>query len=138
MSAWTPAQIAALAFGVWWAMDGALAFAMGNPSPTAPGTQGQVDLLGTSIAVNGWHGFLHLITGLGGLAVCARATASRVYAIFLGAAYLLLAASGFVAGGPALGVVYVDALGSVVHAVEGAIVLAAGVVSAPSRTVRQV
>ena len=40
----------------------------------------KVSLFGIPIAVNGWHGVFHLLTGLGGIAVCVRPGASRTYA----------------------------------------------------------
>lgn len=131
LRAWTPAQLAALAFGYWWTLNGIAVLTVGGTSLSALGAHGKVTLLGLSIAVNGWHGLFHLSTGLTGLAVCAWPKVSRIYALAAGGLYLVVALSGAVSGNSALAVIYVDTLGSVVHAVEGLAVLAAGVVSSP-------
>jgi TRAP-type mannitol/chloroaromatic compound transport system permease large subunit len=65
--------------------------------------------------------------------VCARPAASRLYALVVGAFYLVVATWGLVAGDSALQVIYVDTLGSMIHAVEGAAVVTAGIVSLPSK-----
>ncbi|HEX3173179.1 MAG TPA: DUF4383 domain-containing protein [Solirubrobacterales bacterium] len=126
---WTPAQIAVAVFGLWWALDGIGALASGGTSGSSLEAHGQVSLLGISIAVNGWHGVFHLATGLGGLAVCVRPEASRLYAMAVGLLYLVAACWGLLFSGPVLGFIVADALGSIVHAVEGAVVLCAGLLS---------
>jgi hypothetical protein len=78
---WTPAQIAALAFGLWWIGNGAAVFLAAEPNVATPDAEGTVNALGVSIAVNGWHGLLHLSTGLAGVAACWWPRSSRVYVV---------------------------------------------------------
>lgn len=126
---WTPAQIAAALFGLVWALDGVSALASGDVSASALGAHQQVDLFGISIAVNGWHGIFHLITGLGGLAVCVRPAPSRIYAVALGPLYLVAAFWGLLLSSRVFGLIEVDVFGSLVHMVEGTVVLCAGLLS---------
>lgn len=130
---WTPAQVTVAALGIAWTVDGVLAF-LGDPSTADLGRRFEVGLLGTSIAVDGWHALFHLVTGAVALAACAQPRAARAYAIVVGAVYLLAALSGLVTGGSALAILYVDALGSAVHMLEGGLALAAGVVSLRPRS----
>lgn len=124
---WTPAQIAAALFGLVWALDGISSLASGSVSSL--GAHEEVRLIGISIAVNGWHGVFHLITGLTGLVVCLRPAAARVFAITVGPIYLAAAVWGLVLGSRAFGLIDVDVFGSLVHAVEGTLVLSAGLCS---------
>lgn len=126
---WTPAQIAALVFGAWWTLNGILALTASDSSLSALGEQGKVDAFGIPIAVNGWHAAFHLGTGLIGLAVCLNAWASRVYAFIAAGVYLVAASSGFITTDTALAAIYVDTLGSVIHAMEGLTMLAAAATS---------
>jgi hypothetical protein len=130
---WTPAQIAALVIGAWWTSNGIAIFTIGDTNFATGEVHGSTELLGASVPNNGWHGILHLVPGLLGLAVCTRAEASRVYALAIGALYLIAAGTGFIAGGNSLGVISTDALGNTVHTVEGVIVLLAGIVSPRTR-----
>jgi hypothetical protein len=131
---WTPAQVAAAFFGLFWALDGISALSSGSVSISSLGAHEQVSLFGVSIAVNGWHGVFHLLTGLGGIAVCFRPGASRIYAITVGPLYLVAAFWGLLLSGPAFGLIDVDVFGSLVHAVEGAVMLSAGLLSASVAT----
>lgn len=128
LRAWTPAQIAALAFGVWWIGNGIAVFAS-EPSGATLATDGAVHVLGLSIAVNGWHGLFHLSTGLAGVVVCRSPRGSRVYTLAMAALYLSAALCSLVTGATVLGVIHVDELGSADHAVEGMTVAAAWLAS---------
>lgn len=136
LGSWTPAQLAALSFGAWWTLNGVLVFTSGDSSTSALATHGEVEVMGISIAVNGWHGLFHLSTGLAGLLACANARSARVYAVLIGGVYLGVAATGFITGDAGLRVIYVDTLGSIIHTTEGLTVLAAGLVSARSARAR--
>jgi uncharacterized protein DUF4383 len=116
-----------LSFGVWWTLNGIAVFVFGDPSPATLDGHGEVSVFGISIAANGWHGLFHLFTGLVGLAVCLRPAISRGYALIVGATYLTVAAWGLVGGSTVAAILYVDTAGSVVHAVEATIILAAGI-----------
>jgi hypothetical protein len=121
----TPAQIAALVFGVWWIGNGLTVFLATESSFAALAENGTVHVLGISIAVNGWHGLLHLSTGIAGIAVCRHPGGARRYALLVGLLYLAAALCGFFIGDTVFGVIRVDEFGSADHAVEGALFLAA-------------
>ena len=121
--AWTPAQVVSLAFGIWWVGNGIAVFLAAGPGVVTLGATGTVEVFGISIAVNGWHGLLHLVTGLAGVAACSSARASRLYSLLVGTTYLVAAACGLFLGPTVFGLVRVDDLGSVEHAIEGVILL---------------
>jgi hypothetical protein len=125
---WTPAQIAALVFGVWWIGNGVAVF-LAEPSGASLGTDTSVHAGGLSIAVNGWHGIFHLCTGLAGVAACRWPGASRNYAFAMAAVYLGAALCSIFTGATVFGIIHVDELGSADHAVEGLVMLAAWVAS---------
>lgn len=120
----TPAQIAALVFGVWWIGNGLTVFLATQATFAALTQNGTVQVLGISIAVDGWHGLLHLSTGIAGVAVCWRPSAARAYALIVGLLYLTAALWGLFIGDSVFGVIRVDELGSADHAVEGILLLA--------------
>ena len=126
----TPAQLAALTLGAFWVLNGVAVFAYGEPAPWALGGSGEVPALGTSISANGWHGLLHLATGLAGLAAYRSPASARAYAASIGGLYLALAlwALAFNATTVA-GVIYVDRLGSAEHLLEAILLLTAAAVS---------
>jgi|GEM_PF-2223319 len=125
LRAFTPAQIAALVFGVWWIGNGLTVFLATESSFAALAGNGTVHVLGISIVVNGWHGLLHLSTGIAGIAVCRHPGGSRRYALIVGLLYLAAAVCGLFIGDTVFGVIRVDELGSADHAVEGVLLLAA-------------
>ena len=124
----TAAQLVALYIGLWWTSNGILTFVTGDTNFAVGNVHGSADLLGLNIAVNGWHGLFHLLTGLAGIAVFARPEAARMYLFAVAGLYLVVAGWGL-AGGDALGVMSVDVFGSLVHAGEGVIALTAAVLS---------
>jgi Domain of unknown function (DUF4383) len=124
----TPAQVLALVFGLWWIFNGVAGFISDGNLATG-NVHGAGHLLGLTIAVNGWHSLFHLLSGILGLAVASRAEPARLYALGIGALYLVVASWGLVAGDTALGVVAVDTLGSLVHGAEGLIALTAGLMT---------
>jgi uncharacterized protein DUF4383 len=129
---WTPAQVAALAFGLWWVGNGLAVFIASDPGITALADDGTVEAGGLAIAVNGWHGLFHLATGLAGIAVCRSPQASLAYALVAGALYLAAALWSLTRGAAVFGLIQVDALGSADHAVEGVVLLAAWLASRES------
>lgn len=131
LGAWTPAQIAALVFGAWWMGNGITVFLATQSTFSELGADGTVNALGVSIAVNGWHGLYHLTTGLAGLALCWRPSGARAYALIVGLLYLVAALFGLFVGETVFGVIRVDEFGSLDHAVEGVLLLAAWFVSPP-------
>lgn len=123
---WTPAQIAALAFGIWWIGNAVAVFLVVDPKVAALETNGTVDAFGVSIAVNGWHGLLHLSTGLAGLGVCWWPRSSRLYALFIGALYLVAAFCGLFLDSTVFGLIWVNEFGSIEHAIEGVVLVTVG------------
>ncbi|MFP5389581.1 MAG: DUF4383 domain-containing protein [Thermoleophilia bacterium] len=120
---WTSAQIAALGFGVWWIGNGIAVFVASPASLATLSTSGQVRFLDTAIAVNGWHGLFHLLTGAVGIATCWSPRASNAYALSMGCIYTAAALLSLVTGGIVFGLIRVDELGSIDHALEGALLL---------------
>ena len=120
---WTPAQVAALAFGIWWIGNGIAVFLVAEPSVGTLDANGEVSALGVPVAVNGWHGLLHLATGLAGVAACWWPGSARAYTLVVGTLYLVAAFCGLFIGGAVFGLVQVDELGSVEHAVEGVVLV---------------
>src|SRR5437867_2577259 len=124
----TAAQLVSLYIGLWWTSNGIAVAITGDTNFATGHVHGSAGLLGLHIAVNGWHGLFHLLTGLIGIAVFANARAARSYLFAVAALYLVVAGWG-VAGGDALWVMSVDTPGSLVHGVEGLIALTAALLS---------
>jgi hypothetical protein len=83
--------------------------------------------------VNGWHNVVHIATGvLGLLAFSAGAYASRLYALGIGAVYVVVALWGFVIGDgeSILSIIPINTEDSILHLVIGIGGLAAGAASA--------
>jgi len=125
LGAWTPAQIAALVFGIWWVGNGLTVFLATQSTLATLGADGTVNAFGVSIAVNGWHGLYHLATGLAGIALCWRPSGARGYALIVGLLYLVAALFGLFGGETVFSLIRVDEFGSLDHAVEGVLLLAA-------------
>jgi hypothetical protein len=128
LRAWTPAQIAALVFGIWWIGNGVAVF-LAEPSGTALDAGSAVRTLGLSIAVNGWHGLFHLATGLAGVATCWWPRRARAFALIVGTIYLVAACWSLFDSATVFGLIRVDELGSADHAVEGFLLLVAWLAS---------
>ncbi len=125
----TPAQVAALVFGVWWIGNGLTVFLATQSTFAALTEDGTVHVLGVSIAVNGWHGLFHLGTGIAGIVLCWRPSGARGFALIVGLLYLTAALSGLLIGDTVFGVIRVDELGSLDHALEAVTLLAAWLAS---------
>lgn len=120
---WAPTQLAALILGIWWIGNGVAVFLAAEPSIATLDTNGAVSVFGLSIAVNGWHGLFHLLSGVAGIAVCRSPAASRAYALLIGSLYLAAAAYSLFSGSTVFGLIHVDELGSLDHALEGVLLL---------------
>jgi Domain of unknown function (DUF4383) len=86
------------------------------------GSPGEVDPVFGILDINGWHNLVHIGTGLLGLlAYTAGATASRQYALGLGAVYVVVAIWGFAIGDgeSILGFIPVNTEDNVLHALLG-------------------
>ena len=109
--------------------NGIAVFLTIQPDPAALGADGAVDAFGVSIAVNGWHGVFHLVTGLAGVTFCRRPDWARVYVLIVGLLYLAAALCGLFIGETVFGLIRVDEFGSIDHAIEGALFMAAWLTS---------
>jgi hypothetical protein len=92
----SPAQVYALVIGLTLVAAGILGFFYNASFSTGDGTERDA-VLGI-LDVNGWHNVVHIATGAVGLAVAASYGGARVYALGLGAVYLLVTLLGFIAG----------------------------------------
>jgi hypothetical protein len=92
----SPAQVFALVIGATLVVAGIVGFFYNASFGTGDGTERDA-VLGV-LDVNGWHNVVHILTGALGLLVAASYGGARVYAIGLGAVYLLVALLGFLAG----------------------------------------
>jgi hypothetical protein len=117
----SPARLYATLIGAALVVAGILGFFYSS-SFGSPGTVD--DVLGV-LAVNGWHNVVHVLTGALGLLVAGYA--ARWYALWLGLAYVAIAAWGFVLGGGAsiLGFFPVDTADNLLHLALGLLGLAA-------------
>src|SRR3954454_10497947 len=92
----SPAQVYALLFGVVLVGAGIIGFFYDGSFETGDGASREA-VLGI-LDVNGWHNIVHIVPALAGLAVAASYGSARLYAIGLGAVYILVAIAGFIAG----------------------------------------
>jgi len=92
----SPAQLYALAIGLFLVVAGIAGFFYTASFSTGDGTERDA-VLGI-LDVNGWHNLVHIASGAIGLAVAASYGGSRTYALGLGAVYLLITLLGFIAG----------------------------------------
>jgi len=92
----SPAQVYALVIGATLAVAGIVGFFYNASFGSGNGTSRDA-VLGI-LDVNGWHNVVHIASGAIGLLVARSYGGSRVYAIGLGAVYLVVALLGFIAG----------------------------------------
>ncbi len=120
----SPARLYALVVGATLVAAGIIGF-LYNAS-FATGSAVERDAVLGLLDVNGWHNVVHLATGALGL-VLAR-SAARVYALGLGAVYVLVFVLGLVVGdgGELLGLIPINTPDNVLHLLLGVTGLAAG------------
>ena len=92
----SPAQVYALVIGATLVAAGIAGFFYNASFGTGDGTERDA-VLGI-LDVNGWHNVVHVLTGALGLAVAGAYDGSRLYALGLGAVYLVVTVLGFAAG----------------------------------------
>jgi hypothetical protein len=112
----TPAQLYALVFGATLVVAGVIGFFYSSSF----GSPGEVDGVLGILDVNGWHNVVHIATGALGLLSLGYSSA-RLYAVGLGAVYVVVAIWGFAVGdgGEILGFIPVNTEDNVLHAVIG-------------------
>lgn len=96
----SPAQVYALVFGVTLVAAGVLGFFYEASFDT--GDEAQADKVLGILAVNGWHNVVHTATGALGLAVAGSYSNARLYALGLGAVYIVLGIIGLLMDNPDL------------------------------------
>jgi predicted small integral membrane protein len=92
----SPAQVYALVIGLTLVVAGIVGFFYSASFSTGDGTEREA-LLGI-LDVNAWHNLLHIASGAVGLLLVASYRGARLYALGLGAVYLLVTLLGFIAG----------------------------------------
>jgi hypothetical protein len=92
----SPAQVYALVIGATLTVAGIVGFFYNADFGSGNGTARDA-LLGI-LDVNGWHNVVHIASGALGLLLARSYGASRLYAVGLGAVYLVVALLGFIAG----------------------------------------
>jgi hypothetical protein len=115
----SPAQVYALVIGATLTVAGIVGFFYNADFGTGNGTPRDA-LLGI-LDVNGWHNVVHIASGAIGLLVARSYGGSRVYAIGLGAVYLVVALLGFIAGdgGEILNLIPVNTSDNFLHLLIG-------------------
>ena len=118
----TPAQLYALVFGATLVVAGIIGFFYS----TSFGSPGEVDGVLGILDVNGWHNIVHIATGVLGLLALGY-SASRSYALGLGAVYVVVAIWGFAVGdgGEILGFIPVNTEDNILHLLIGLVGLGA-------------
>jgi uncharacterized protein DUF4383 len=91
----TPAQLYALIFGAVLVVAGITGFFYNSEFTSDKSVRDSVFGI---LEVNGWHNVVHIATGVLGLAVAASYGNARLYALGLGAVYIVIAIWGFVIG----------------------------------------
>jgi len=132
----TPAQLYALLVGAVLVGAGIMGFFYN--SNFAVGDDVPRDAVLGLLDVNAWHNIVHLATGALGLATFARAASARVYALGLGAVYLIVMIWGFAIGdgGVILNLIPINTEDNILHALLGVAGLAAGAASSTQPAVQ--
>ncbi len=122
----SPSQVFALVVGLALVAAGVAGFFYSASFATGDSIEREA-LLGV-MDVNGWLNTVHVLTGAIGLLAVGSYAASRVYALAVGAVYLLLALLGVVAGAgeEILGLIPVNTEDNIVHLVIALAGLGAG------------
>ena len=94
----SPAQLYALIFGIVLVAAGILGFFYEASFSTGDKTLVERDAVLGILDVNGWHNVVHIASGLVGLAVAGSYANARLYALGLGATYILMTILGFIYG----------------------------------------
>jgi hypothetical protein len=135
MSTRTPAQLYALSFGAVLVLAGIIGFAY---EASFSADESVRDAVFGLLDVNGWHNLVHIASGVAGLALMGSAAGARLYALGLGAVYVVVAVWGFAVGdgGSILSIIPVNTEDNVLHSLIGILGLAAGAASTSAGAVR--
>ena len=136
----SPAQLYALVFGIVLVAAGILGFFYESSFSTGDDTLVEREAVLGILDVNGWHNVVHILSGVVGLAVAGSYVNSRLYALGLGAVYVLVTILGFIAGDgdSILKLIPVNTEDNVLHVLIGLAGLGAGFATPaePSPTTR--
>jgi hypothetical protein len=111
----SPAQLFCLIGGALLLLRGVIGFVALDTSFDTPG--------------EGWHHLIHLVSGIGLVALAGRSELARAGAIGFGVFYAGIAVIGIVDGEDVLGLIAADPADKTFHALLGAASLAAGLIS---------
>jgi Domain of unknown function (DUF4383) len=122
----SPAQLYALIFGAVLTIAGIVGFFYNSDFTSNKSVH---DAVFGILAVNGWHNLVHILSGVLGLIVASSYTSSRIYALGLGAIYIVVAIWGFIIGGgdSILSIIPVNTEDNILHLLIGVAGIAAGV-----------
>jgi hypothetical protein len=122
----SPAQVYTLVIGLALVVIGIAGFFYIASFSSGDGAERDA-LLGI-FHVNGWHNVLHIVSGAIGLVLAGSYAGARVYALGLGAVYLLVALLGFIAGdgGEIFGLIPVNTEDNFLHLLIGVAGIGAG------------
>jgi hypothetical protein len=121
----SPAQLYALIFGAVLTVAGIVGFFYNSDFTSDKSVRDAV--LGV-LDVNGWHNVVHILSGVLGLILASSYSASRGYALGLGAVYIVIAIWGFIIGNgdSILSIIPVNTEDNILHLFIGFAGIAAG------------
>ena len=124
----SPAQLYALIFGAVLVAAGITGFFYEASFATGDKTLVERDAVFGILDVNGWHNLVHILSGVVGLAVVGTYSSARLYALWFGAIYIVVAILGFIYGdGDSIfKLIPVNTEDNVLHALIGVAGLGAG------------
>jgi hypothetical protein len=127
-----PAEVYALVIGLTLVVAGIAGFFYSASFSAGDGTERDA-VLGI-LDVNGWHNLVHIASGAIGLFAAASYGGARVYALVIGALYLVVAVLGFIAGNgdEILNLIPVNTEDNFLHLLIGLAGIAAGLAT-PAR-----
>jgi hypothetical protein len=122
----SPAQLYALIFGALLTVAGIIGFFYNSDFTSNKSVHNAV--FGV-LDVNGWHNVFHIATGVFGLVAAGSYSSGRLYALVIGAVYIVVAIWGFTIGGgnSLLSIIPVNTADNVLHLFIGVAGIAAGV-----------
>jgi hypothetical protein len=122
----SPAQLYALIFGALLTVAGIIGFFYNSDFTSNKSVHNAV--FGV-LDVNGWHNVFHIATGVFGLVAAGSYSSGRLYALVIGAVYIVVAIWGFTVGGgnSILSIIPVNTADNVLHLFIGVAGIAAGV-----------
>jgi uncharacterized protein DUF4383 len=122
----SPAQLYAVIFGAVLTIVGIIGFFYNSDFTSNRHVHNAV--FGV-LAVNGWHNVFHVVTGVLGLVAAGSYSSGRLYALAIGAVYIVVAIWGFIIGGghSILTIIPVNTADNVFHLLIGVAGIAAGV-----------